>query len=82
MVATRYEIQILKKPRKVLERLPRDLRERIVRAIDELAEAPRPPGCKKLTGYDNLFRIRVVDWRIAYVVEEDVLTILVLKICP
>lgn len=28
-----------------------------------LAAEPRPVGCKKLKGYDNLYRLRIGDWR-------------------
>ena len=78
----RYEVLIVKKARKVLERLPKNLKKRIIAEIDGLANEPRPDGCVKLRGYENLFRIRVGDWRIAYVIEDDVLIVLILKVAP
>jgi len=35
-----------------------------------LAENPRPPGCKKLRGYKDQWRIRVGDWRVVYIVDD------------
>jgi len=58
------------------------LLQRILAAIRDLAHAPRPPGCKKLSGYDNLYRVRVGDWRISYAVEDDRLIILILEVDP
>jgi mRNA-degrading endonuclease RelE of RelBE toxin-antitoxin system len=33
-------------------------------------------------GYDNLYRIRVGDWRISCAIEDDDLVILVIEIAP
>lgn len=50
------------------------------RAIVALAETPRPPGCRKLTGYEDVFRIRVGRYRILYSIEEDRVLVIVLKV--
>lgn len=65
---------------KALAKLPRGLRERIARAIDELAENPRPPRSLKLTGYEDMYRRRVGDWRIIYAVYDDELLVLVIEV--
>jgi mRNA interferase RelE/StbE len=78
----RWQVIIHRKAERVLKRLDRDLLVRIRQAIRGLANEPRPPGYKKLTGYDNLFRIRVGDWRIIYAIEDDRLIILILEISP
>ncbi|HFD40370.1 MAG TPA: type II toxin-antitoxin system RelE/ParE family toxin [Anaerolineae bacterium] len=78
----RWRVQVLRRPQKVLRRLPKNLLQRIREAIWSLADDPRPPGCVKLVGYDNLYRLRVGDWRIIYAVEDDQLIILVIEIAP
>jgi mRNA interferase RelE/StbE len=47
-----------------------------------LARDPRPPGARKLAGdrFDNLYRIRVGDWRVLYAIEDDRLVVLVLEV--
>ncbi|MBM3150720.1 MAG: type II toxin-antitoxin system RelE/ParE family toxin [Chloroflexi bacterium] len=75
-----WQVIIHRKPEKILRRLDGDVLERIQRAIRGLASEPRPTGFKKLSGYDNLYRIRVGDWRIIYAIEDDRLIILVLEI--
>ncbi len=52
------------------------LLNRLVSAIDGLAETPHPPGSQKLTNVPHLWRIRVGDYRILYAVEEDVIIII------
>lgn len=62
-----------------LRKLPRNVRERLVPAIDGLARNPRPIGSRKLTG-DNLYRIRVGDYRIVYAIQDARLTVLVVTL--
>lgn len=77
-----YKILVSKEARKVLQKLPKNLLVRISKAIDGLAGDPRPEGCKKLEGYDNLYRIRTGDWRISYAIEDDQLIVLVIEVAP
>lgn len=82
MSKSHWQVIIHRKAEKILKRLDGDTLERIRRAIRSLANDPRPGGVKKLTGYDNLYRIRVGDWRIIYAIEDDRLIVLVLEISP
>jgi len=66
--------------RRDLAKLPPSIRERVAVAIDQLASQPRPPGCKKLAGRDELWRIRVGDYRIVYQIHDDRLAVLVVRI--
>ena len=52
------------------------------RAIQALAELPRPPGCLKLVGHDDQWRIRVGDWRIVYRIDDGVLVVMVVTVTP
>lgn len=71
-----YEILFSRSAEKDLEKLPKSVIKRTSQAIDELAENPRPPGCKKLKGSDdNLWRIRVGDYRIVYAVNDTILIV-------
>jgi mRNA interferase RelE/StbE len=80
MSNTRWQVVIHRKAEKILKRLDGDTLERIRRSIRGLAIDPPPAGVKKLTGYDNLYRVRVGDWRILYAIEDDQLIVLVLEI--
>jgi mRNA interferase RelE/StbE len=73
---------LLREPEKVLRKLSKDLLKRIRKVIDRLATDPTPEGSKKLVGYDNLYRMRVGDWRISYAVEQDRLIVLTVEITP
>lgn len=75
-----YEIEIARSAEKQLRRLPRTDRERVVSAIASLATDPFPKGVRKLSGYDDVFRVRIGRYRILYSIEESALTVLILKI--
>ena len=74
-----YQIQILRRAQKALSRLPRQDYERVRDAIASLADVPRPPGCKKLTGREG-WRIRIGRYRVIYEIEDEVLVVTVLDV--
>lgn len=78
----KWRILMARQPEKMLHRLPQNVGERIDQAILSLADDPRPPGSKKLVGYEDLYRIRVGDWRIVYTIRDEQLLILVVRIAP
>jgi len=45
-----------------------------------LADNPRPYGCRKLTGSDRDWRIRVGDYRIVYEIDDQVREVRVMRI--
>ena len=77
-----WQIIIDRKAQRALRRLPKDVLKRISQHIQDLSINPRPVGCRKLTTTEELYRIRVGDWRIVYAIEEDRLVILIINIGP
>lgn len=55
-------------------------RQRIVAAIAALADDPRPPGCEKLSGRTDYYRVRTGGCRIVYAIEDDRLVVYVAKV--
>ena len=76
----RYELEIGRGAEKQLWSLPRPDQVRLVRSMRDLADHPHPRGSRKLTGYDDVFRIRVGRYRVLYSIAEGTLIIVVLKI--
>lgn len=75
-----YQIEVKKTARRSLLELPAKAITAISRQIDLLAENPYPDGCKKLSGSDHTYRIRVGDYRIVYTVDNGLLIIEVIKV--
>lgn len=63
-----------------LRKLSDGLQRRIVGEVEALARIPRPRGVVKLAGHENLWRIRVGDYRIVYEIHDSRLVILVLRL--
>ncbi|HNS01544.1 MAG TPA: type II toxin-antitoxin system RelE/ParE family toxin [Anaerolineae bacterium] len=78
----RYTVIVERQAEKTLRRLPKEVLSRVDRLLMSLAEEPRPAGCKKLRGYENLYRLRAGDWRLIYAIEDDQLVVLIIEVAP
>jgi mRNA interferase RelE/StbE len=67
---TGYVVTFAASAKKELRDLPTDAIRRLLPRIRELAENPRPVGCKKLQGYKDRWRIRVGDYRVVYAIDD------------
>ncbi len=76
----RCSIEITRTAEKQLKKLSRNDQRRVVKAIVALGDDPHPRGSRKLTGYDDVFRIRVGQYRVLYSVSGKKLVIIILKI--
>ena len=65
-----YRIDFARSARKQLESLPDAIAMRVLTRIESLARTPRPNGCRKLVGSDNLWRIRIGDYRVIYSMDD------------
>jgi mRNA interferase RelE/StbE len=54
-----------------IEALPDNALSRVIRKVESLAQTPRPAGCKKLKGYKDQWRVRVGDWRVVYIIDDE-----------
>ena len=67
-----YEIIVERSAEKDLKRIAVEVRPKLAATIRPLAEDPRPPGCRKLVGSDNDWRIRVGNYRIIYEIADEI----------
>lgn len=74
-----YRIEYQASAAKALAKLPRKTKSDIEKAVNQLANDPRPHGAKKLTGHDS-WRIRVGDYRIAYTINDGLLVVNVIRV--
>lgn len=75
-----YTIEFSRRAEREFKGLPKGVQLRLVPKIDSLADDPRPRGVKKLEGEEELYRIRVGDYRVIYQVQDKALIVLVIKI--
>jgi len=76
----KYSLEVKQSALKELDALDDRLFTRIDKKILSLADNPRPAGCKKLRGYKDQWRIRVGDWRVLYIVDDEAKVVSVTRV--
>ncbi len=67
-----YRVFLERAAERDLKQLSAKVHDRVITVLQMLAKNPRPPGCRKLTGTDNDWRIRVGDYRVIYEIIDDI----------
>ncbi len=75
-----YQVIIKPSVQKVIRKLERGIQRKVIRLLEALADNPRPAGVTKLAGDDNLWRVRIGDYRVLYQIHDQRLVVLVLKV--
>ena len=75
-----YRVLLERSAERDLRRLSAEVHGRVIAAIQGLARNPRPPGCRKLTGGQNDWRIRVGDYRVVYEITDEIRVVRVNRI--
>ncbi len=65
-----YRVFLERAAEKQLKQLSAKLHDRVIAAIQTLAENPRPAGCRKLSGSGRDWRIRLGDYRVIYEIDD------------
>ena len=65
-----YEIVFARSASRELERLEKGLARRLLERIEALGQDPRPHGSLKLTGRQDLWRIRSGEYRVVYRIDD------------
>lgn len=76
----KYQIEFAPLAARQFKILPQGFQARVKKRIDSLSDNPRPAGVQKLEGIEDLYRIRVGDYRVIYQIQDKALLILVVKI--
>lgn len=75
-----YEVYLERAAENAFKRLLTTAFHRIIPQIRILAENPRPSGCRKLTGSKNDWRIRIVDYRVLYEIDEKAKAVRIMRV--
>jgi mRNA interferase RelE/StbE len=74
-----YEVYCRESVWKDLKKIPKKNLRNILKRIKNLSEEPHPLGCEKLTGQDR-YRLRQGKYRIVYSIQDNELTIWIVKV--
>jgi len=76
----KYRIEFSPTAERQFKKLLKEVQARLKHRIDILAENPFPRGVRKLSAEEDLYRLRIGDYRIIYQVQGKALLILILKL--
>jgi mRNA interferase RelE/StbE len=66
-----YAVSFRRSAEKDLQKLDDVLQDRVIQAVEGLADNPRPIGSRKLqVRRDDIFRIRIGDYRVIYALDD------------
>ena len=65
-----YAMTFARSARRELETLDASVVRRVIPKVEGLAQDPKPSGSRKLQGAQNLWRIRIGDYRVIYSVDD------------
>jgi len=66
-----YEILLENRAEHDLRRLSTAIFSRIMQKIQDLSQNPGPPGCRKIVGAKNDWRLRVGDYRVIFEIDDQ-----------
>jgi mRNA interferase RelE/StbE len=75
-----HEVLLERSAEKDLKALPAEIFRRVIPQIRALAQNPRPPGCHKIIGSRNDWRIRIGDYRVVYEVDDKLKQVRVMRV--
>ncbi len=75
-----YEVKLSPRAQRELNSFWGDTDLRLKSAVDKLANNPRPPGCRKMAGRANEWRIPAGVYRIVYTIDDSALQVLIRRV--
>lgn len=75
-----FEVLLERSAEKDLRRLSSRVHDQVVDRIEALKKNPRPQGCRKLSGSESDWRIRVGEYRVIYEIADVIRIVRVRRI--
>jgi mRNA interferase RelE/StbE len=79
-MAKMYKVVFRKSAEKQLLKLPKPVGLKIIELIKNLSENPVPFNAQKMSGFENIYRLRSGVYRVVYSIDKEVLVIEIIKI--
>lgn len=82
MSQVKYEVVFKKTALRELQNLPKKIRQKVLDAVQLLALNPYTEllQIKKMKGADSLYRFRINDYRVIYLIHNNLIKITIIKI--
>ena len=75
-----YAIELKPRAAKFISEQPKKIQRQLIAHIEALSANPRPAGCKLLYTEEKLYRIRSVNYRIIYQIQDNKLIVVIVMV--
>ena len=75
-----YSIELDDAAKRDFDKLSKKAKGQVGKLIDTLETDPRAGNVRELTGYKGVYRKRTGDYRVVYVIQDDVLVVIVVAV--
>lgn len=75
-----YQVEITPAAKRQIKKLSQRVQKLIVERLEQLAINPRSSGVLKMESEEDLYRIRVGNYRIIYEIQDQVLLVIIVKV--
>ncbi len=77
-----FRVEFTKSAKKEFKDLPKNIQQKVIDCVTLLSKNPKTEllQIKKLKGVENLYRVRLGNYRLVYTINSNVLSVLVIKI--
>jgi mRNA interferase RelE/StbE len=75
-----YRIEWKRSALREFKKLPQAIQTIVQQAVEKLRNDPRSGGCRKLAGFDSVYRVRIGDYRLVYEVQDKAILVYILRV--
>ena len=75
-----YTLLIERHAEKGFKKIFKNISNKLIIKIKSLKDNPKPSGCRKITGSENDYRVRIGDYRVIYEIDEKNKQIIILAV--
>lgn len=74
-----YQVTLAPVAVQQIQKLAPNIQQRLAMKLEELAANPRPVEAAKLMGVEELYKVRVDEYRLIYQIQDETLSLTVVK---
>jgi mRNA interferase RelE/StbE len=70
-----YRVELTSAAAREVRKLDPQVRRRVITSLAQLEDDPRPPGSRRLVGFDEAWRVRIGDYRVLSEIVDDLVLV-------
>jgi mRNA interferase RelE/StbE len=75
-----FRVELTSAAAREVRKLDPQIRRRVLTSLAQLEDDPRPPGSRRLAGFDDAWRVRIGDYRVLYEIVDELVLVTVFRV--